>query len=113
MRYLLDDHLELSTKARQIIDSNTKIFICDGVCAEIVYVLSKVYKVERLIIKQTISSFLEKGNINVSNNQIITKSLEIFSQQNIDYIDSLLCAYNYVDNIDIITFDKKLNKLLN
>ena len=101
MRYLLDDHIELSEKASQIIDSKTNLFICDGVCAEIVYVLSKVYKVEREILKQTISVFLNKGNIYVSNKQIINKSLEIFSQQNVDYIDSSPYAYNYVDNIDV------------
>ena len=112
MRYLLDDHIELSGKAKQIIDNKANLFICDGVCAEIVYVLSKVYNVEREIIKQTFSDFLNKENINVSDKQIINKSLEIFSQKNIDYIDSLLCAYNYVDNIDVETFDKKLKKLL-
>ena len=112
LRYLLDDHIKLSVKARQIIDSETNLFICDGVCAEIVYVLGKVYKVERELVKQTISDFINKDNITVSSKQIINKSLEIFSQQNIDYIDSLLCAFNYVDNIYIETFDKKLKKLL-
>ena len=52
MRYLLDDHADLSEKARQIIDSETSLFICEGVCAEIVYVLTKVYHVENEIIKQ-------------------------------------------------------------
>jgi len=28
MRYLLDDNIELSAKARQIIDSTTYLFIC-------------------------------------------------------------------------------------
>ena len=112
MRYLLDDHIELSAKARQIIDSNTSLFICDGVFAEIVYVLSKVYCVEREIIKQTISEFLDKENINVSNKDLINKSLDFFALQNIDYIDCLLCAYNHLENIKIETFDNKLKKLL-
>ena len=80
LRYLLDDHIKLSVKARQIIDSETNLFICDGVCAEIVYVLGKVYKVERELVKQTISDFINKDNITVSSKQIINKSLEIFSQ---------------------------------
>ncbi len=112
MRYLLDDHVELSPKAKQLIDSESNLYICDGVFAEIVYVLSKVYKVEREIIRDTISELLDKENINVSNKEIINKSLMFFAQQNIDYIDSLLCAYNHIENIEVVTFDNKLKKFL-
>lgn len=112
MRYLLDDHIELSTKAKGIIDSDTSLFICDGVCAEIVYVLSKVYNVERETIKETFSELLDKNNINVSNKEIINKSLELFTELNIDYIDSLLCAYNHLKNIKIETFDNRLKRNL-
>jgi len=112
MRYLLDDHVELSAKARQIIDSTTNLFICDGVCAEIIYVLSKAYLVEREIIKQTISEFLEKENIHVTNKKVIKKSLALFASENLDYMDCFLCAYNHVEGIKIETFDNKLKKRL-
>ncbi len=112
MRYLLNDNAELSQKARDIIDSNTNLFVCDGVCAEIVYVLSKVYGVEREIISLKVVEFLNKENIHVSNKEIATKSLELFANQNIDYIDCLLCAYNHVENFKVETFDNKLQKLL-
>jgi predicted nucleic-acid-binding protein len=112
MRYLLDDHQELSTKARQIIDTNADLLICDGVCAEIVYVLSKAYFVEREIISKTLSEFLDKKNIHVSNEKVIIKSLELFATANLDYIDCLLCAYNHIENIKVETFDKKLKRIL-
>lgn len=112
MRYLLDDHQELSTRARQIIDSESDLTICDGVCAEIVYVLSKAYFVEREIITKTLSEFLDRKNIHVSNKKVIIKSLELFTTANLDYIDCLLCAYNHIENIKVETFDKKLKKLL-
>jgi predicted nucleic-acid-binding protein len=112
MRYFLDDHVELSENARQIIDCDTDLFLCEGVCAEIVYVLSKVYLVEREIIKQTIGEFIDKENIHVSNKKLINKSLELFAAQNLDYMDCLLCAYNHVENVKIETFDKKLKRLL-
>jgi predicted nucleic-acid-binding protein len=112
MRYLLDDHIELSARARHIIDSTTNLFICDGVCAEIVYVLSKVYLVEREIIKQTISDFLEKENIHVTNKGVFIKSLALFASVNLDFIDCFLCAYNHVEGVKIETFDTKLKKQL-
>ena len=112
LRYLLDDHPELSERARQIIDESEELFIWDSVCAEIVYVLLKVYNVEREVIKQTISNLSDKSNIFVSNKLVIIKSLEIFANQNLDFIDCLLCAYNHIDNVKIETFDNKLEKLL-
>jgi len=112
MRYLLDDHKELSEKAKQIIDSETKLFICDGVFVEIIYVLTKVYRVERELVKRTISELLSKRNIYISDESVIKKSLELFTKYHIDYMDSLLCAYNHTNSIKIETFDKKLEKLL-
>jgi predicted nucleic-acid-binding protein len=112
MRYLLDDHKELSEKARQIIDSKTDLFICDGVCAEIVYVLQKAYLVEPEIIKQTISELLEKENVFVTNKNVVKKSLEIFASESLDYMDCFLCAFNHLEGVAIETFDIKLKKLL-
>lgn len=88
------------------------LFICDGVCAEIVYVLSKVCLVEREIIEQTISELLEKKNIHVTNKKVIKKSLAFFASENLDYIDCFLCAYNHVEGFKIETFDNKLKKQL-
>ena len=48
----------------------------------------------------------------MNNKKVINKSLEIFALKNIDYMDSLLCAYNHVENVKIETFDKKLKKNL-
>jgi len=112
MRYLLDDHKELSEKARQIIDSKTDLFICDGVCSEIVYVLKKAYLVEPEIIKQTISELLEKENVFVTNKNVVKKSLEIFASESLDYMDCFLCAFNHIEGVAIETFDIKLKKLL-
>ena len=67
LRYLLDDDEELSAKAAEIIEQN-ELTIPNEVFAEIVYVLEKVYKIER----EEISNIL----------------------------------------IEIFTFDKKLNNLL-
>ncbi len=112
LRYLLEDHPELSPQAQEIFDSETQLFICDGVCAEIVYVLSKVYRVEREVIKITIVDLIHKSNVFVNDTQVIIKSLAIYTRNNIDYIDSFLCAYNHIHNIEIATFDQRLKRLL-
>lgn len=38
--------------------------------------------------------------------------METYAEQNLDFVDCLLYAYKHVKKYDILTFDKKLNKLL-
>jgi predicted nucleic-acid-binding protein len=51
LRYVLDDHAELSPKAAEIIEQNIVILPMEAAC-EVVYVLQKVYAVERKDIQQ-------------------------------------------------------------
>lgn len=80
LRYLLDDNIELSQKAQKLIDSDKKLFLNDAVCAEVIYVLSKVYNVEREIIKNTLTEFFDKENIFTQNKEVIKKSLNLFHE---------------------------------
>lgn len=52
LRYLLDDHPDLSTKAAEILEQQTVTAPMEVAC-EVVYVLQKVYAVERQEIRQT------------------------------------------------------------
>ena len=55
LRYLLDDHLELSAKAAKIIEEKDVLLPMEAAC-EVVYVLQKVYKVDREQIQQYLST---------------------------------------------------------
>jgi predicted nucleic acid-binding protein len=46
LRYVLDDHVELSAKAAEILEQNTATLPIEA-AREVVYVLRKVYAVER------------------------------------------------------------------
>ncbi len=46
LRYLLNDHEELSDTATTIIENN-EVLIPNEIIAEVVYVLEKVYKVKK------------------------------------------------------------------
>jgi len=112
MRYLLEDHPVLSLKAKELIDDENRIFISEAVAAEVVYVLFKVYKVEKQDIMNTLTGFFNKKNIYLENIEVIIKSLEFFAINNMDYIDCLLLAFNKVSNVEVKTFDIQLNKYL-
>ena len=43
---------------------------------------------------------------------MVRSALEIYGNNKVDFVDTLLCGYNYVDKREVKTFDKKLKKLL-
>lgn len=112
LRYLLADHEELSPLAKEILENHEDIFIGEGVLAELVYVLNKTYKVDRQAVSHVLIEFLHLPNIQTFSLSIAEKSLQIFAQGTLDYIDTLLLAHHEISGTEIITFDKKLKQLL-
>ncbi len=111
LRYLLLDHPEFSGKASKIIEENL-VFIPFEVVAEIVYVLEKVYKVGRKEISISVSQLMKSNNITTNDIDILEKAFEVYSNINIDIVDSILCGYSIVRGDEVITFDRKINKFL-
>ncbi|HEX9060985.1 MAG TPA: PIN domain-containing protein [Clostridia bacterium] len=107
LRYLLNDIEEQANEAFSIL-KNSPVCLLNEVIAEIVYVLEKVYKVERNRICTELKDLIESDNIQVDNIDVMNCALETFSKSRLDFIDSLLCAYVKVTNATICTFDKKL-----
>lgn len=88
------------------------IFIPNEVIAEVVYVLEKVYKVERSRIHDSLRKLLGYSNIATHNHSVLIEALKVYHEANIDFVDSLLFAYSKVAGHTVFTFDKKLNKML-
>lgn len=111
LRYLLNDVEELSEKAEEIIENND-VFVPNEVIAEVVYVLEKVYKVERIEIYNYLTEFFEKQNISVPDKDVIFAALKLFSSKKLDFVDTILYAYAKVKDYEVFTFDKKLKKTI-
>jgi len=111
LRYLLLDDAELAKKAIKIIENN-RVFIPFEVVAEIVYVLEKVYQVERKEICHSLEILFGGDNIHTYDSDVLLKALEIFSTRKIDFVDTLLCGYSLVRGDEVKTFDKKINRYL-
>ena len=60
LRYILNDHEELSAKAAEIIENNLATLPIEVAC-EIVFVLQKVYQVERDKIQRVLSELITEG----------------------------------------------------
>jgi predicted nucleic-acid-binding protein len=114
LRYLLGDIDELYRQAEKIfaeaINGKRKLFIPQSVVAEVVYVLSKVYKVPKGDIASAISFLLELKNCKVQDGKVVKTALEIYQSENLSFVDSLLCAYSKVNGFGLLSLDKELLK---
>ncbi len=111
LRYLLNDHADLSEQATMIIE-NCEVLLLHEVIAEIVYVLDKVYCVQNHEISVVLSDLLELDNILLENGEVLKTALRLFGEKRLDFVDALLFAYSRVKGYEVFTFDKKLNALL-
>ncbi|WP_200249274.1 hypothetical protein [Lamprobacter modestohalophilus] len=60
LRYLLEDHAELSPRAAEILEQQQFTLPIEVAC-EVVYVLQKVYSVERDTISQRLTELVSEG----------------------------------------------------
>ncbi|MEF3313275.1 PIN domain-containing protein [Paenibacillus sp. GYB004] len=111
LRYLLQDAAQFIEQARDKIEDHN-IFIPNEVIAEVVYVLEKVYKVERAHIFDSLRNLLSYSNITMHDRNILLEALKVYSEIKIDFVNSLLFAYSKIGGHTIFTFDKKLNQML-
>jgi predicted nucleic-acid-binding protein len=111
LRYLLQDAIQFIDQARDKIE-NYHIFIPNEVIAEVVYVLEKVYKVDRPLIYDSLRNLLAYSNVTTHDNSILVEALKVYSEIKIDFVDSLLFAYSKIGGHSVFTFDKKLNQML-
>ena len=112
LRYLLKDNEELYKKAENLFNDillgEKKILLLHTVIAEVVYVLQKLYKVNREEIAQVLKELLKIKGIKVNDREIILKALDIFGKKNLDFVDCILCAYG--SEHTIVSFDKEVEK---
>jgi len=111
LRYLLNDHEELSDKATMIVEDN-EVLLPNEVIAETVYVLEKVYSVKNGEISDILLELFKYKNIIVDDIEVLEEAFLLFGRRRLDFVDTLLYAYNKVKGYEVYTFDKKLKKLL-
>lgn len=109
LRYLLNDHAEMSLKARDCISSGNT-YTKPEVISEVIYVLEKVYRINKNGICASIHSLLD--DISCTEKECILCAVDIYASVSLDFVDCLLIAYHRINNENIFSFDKKLNKHL-
>ena len=111
LRYLLNDQPEQTSTAGDILE-NHQVKIPFEVVAEVVYVLSGVYRISREEISRGILLLLTLQNISTDNPKVLEKALELYARTGVDFVDALLCARHTVNGNTVHTFDRKLQNLM-
>ena len=111
LRYILNDHVELSPKAKEIIGKNIAEIPIEVLC-EVVFVLTCVYKINRKDIADTLLDFFSSTKCILAHREAVIRGIEYYGEKNLDFVDCILAGYNEIENISVYTFDEKLEKLL-
>ena len=108
LRRILRDNEEMAARADQVFNEGAWTF--PAVLAEVVSVLSRVYKVNRQDISATLLTVLDE--IDIERPLVMVRAVLLFGSTRLDFVDCLLAAYHEIEKIDVVTFDKELNAYL-
>ena len=108
LRYALNDNPEMAKQAAEIIISGA--YTKPEVIAEVIYVLKKVYGMQREDIRNIIRNI--STIVHLENANCVLLAMDIYATVSLDFVDCLLIAYHRINKENIFSFDKKLNRHL-
>lgn len=108
IRCILDDCPEMTSKAIEVI--NKGAYTKPEIISETVYVLQKVYSIQRPQIKSMVDDILDV--VTCTEEKCVRMAMDIYSSISLDFVDCLLIAYHRINKEKVFSFDKKLNKHL-
>ena len=115
LRYLLKDDEVLFKKAYDVLervkDGKELIIIPESVLSECVYVLLKMYKVDRRTISEKLRLLLLYKGVANPDKEDLVHSITLFGQTNLSIVDCIICAKSLNSKMSIFTFDDELKKI--
>jgi predicted nucleic acid-binding protein len=115
LHYLLQDDDTLFKKAFALLErvksGEEAVVIPESVLAECIYVLLKVYKVDRLIISENLRGlFAYKGVVNPDKRDLVD-SIILFGQTQLSIVDCIVCSKSINNGMPLFTFDDDLRNI--
>lgn len=111
IRYLIRDNEDMAEQVKHILKTE-EVLVLPEVIAEVIYVMTKVYGYDRIIVADTLIRFVNLSAVVLDRPAVVKSGLKFFRNTSLDFVDCLLCAYHTEQGYEICTFDKKLNKLI-
>ena len=112
LRYLLNDIPEQAEIAKREL-KNGNVRILTQVIAEVIYVLSKVYKIDRKQISENLLKIFSLESVSVENEEIVVFAVAEYGSSKLDFVDELLYANSRIKGVAVKTFDNSLLEKIN
>jgi predicted nucleic-acid-binding protein len=115
LRYLLRDDDALFKKSSILLErvksGEEAVVIPESVLAECVYVLLKLYRVDRLIISEKLRGlFAYKGVVNPDKKDLVD-SIILFGQTQLSIVDCIVCSKSINNGMSLFAFDDDLRNV--
>jgi len=110
IRFLVGDHAEHLVKSKtifqQIQDNTLQVEILSEVLMEVLFVVTKRYKVPKDVVIEKLKSILLLEGVVNHDKMILIHTLDMVEDKNIDFVDALICTKSKMQNYGKISFDK-------
>jgi predicted nucleic-acid-binding protein len=112
IRYLTNDDKHKADRVEKLLDSaaagTVQLVTTEMVIAEVVWVLESSYNLSAVSVAPLIRGILATPGLDVLNGALVSRALEYYEGQNIDFIDGYIAAVMEKQGItELYSFDKK------
>jgi len=112
IRYLVNDDPEKADRVEKLLEQATsgkiRLVTADLVIAEVIWVLESAYGLKNAEITPMVKGILATPGIEVTNAELVGRSLDYYESLNIDFIDGYIAAVmDKMKITEIYSFDKK------
>ncbi len=115
LRYLLKDDEALFNRASGLLErvktGEEVVVIPESVLTECVYVLLKVYKVDRLTVAEKLLGLFSYKGIANSDKKDLIDAIALFKKTQIGIVDCIVCAKAINQGLTLFTFDDDLKNI--
>ncbi len=116
LRFLLADDKELYLKAKEYFNQARKgeieLILIPQVVFEVEYVLKGVYGIKAKARSQILRSLVLSIELRVFEREVLLSSVNLAEKRNIDLVDAYLVETARKEKIGVLSFDKKLGRVL-
>ena len=111
IRFLINDDPKKVERVEKLLkDKNNTNILLDPVIAEIIWVLSSYYTLQKQDVVEKVRALIHVNTIEC-NEVVVNRALTIWEQHNISYIDAYIASVAELGQIQLYTYDKKFNSI--
>jgi len=115
LRYLTNDlapHAEkFEKRLDQVKEKNLKLYLLPITIVEVVFHLKNTYKFSYPNTSKIILDFIKSSGIVTRNKDLVIRSLKVFAENKIDFVDVYLAEKAKSEKLKVLSFDKDFDKL--